>query len=226
MPYFEDRASCGRPACWQPTNLYGGNHLTRFFGKNLHLRHFLFRKIHFRCVLVRHIQRRKTWKWPPTRKQKGRPLPSMTTSHWLHENSIPKTGCHYFLAGPIAFPKNTLPIWTLGYCRSPKHSRILKNVCCGLWTEAKFGSFLSCGWLPLWLLDKIGKRGHKRSARCGIIMWPCQYGAYQLEPQERIPRLDLFGYQGFFGVGLWLVTPTKVFLLNCLLKIAKKAGVR
>jgi hypothetical protein len=83
--------------------------------------------------------------------------------------------------------------------------------------------------LPLWLHDKIGKRGHKRSPRCGIIMWPCQYGPYKLEPQERIPRLDLFGrihYQGFFGVGVWLVTPTKVFLLNCFLKIAKKAGVR
>jgi len=159
----------------------------------------------------------------------SRPLPSMMTSDWLHENSIPKIGCDYFLAGPIPFPKNTLPIWTLGYCRSPKHSRILKNVCCSLWTEAKFGSFLSCGWLPLRVHDKIWKRGEKRSARCGVIMWPCQYGPYQLEPQEWIPRLDVFGrvhHQGFFGVGLWLVTPTKVFLLNCFLKIAKKAGVR
>jgi len=102
-------------------------------------------------------------------------------------------------------------------------------VCYSLWTEAKFGSFLSCGWLPLWLHDKIGKRGHKRSPRCGIIMGPCKYGPYKLEPQERIPRLDLFGrihYQGFFGVGLWLVTPTKVFLLIVFQKFAKKAGVR
>jgi hypothetical protein len=32
------------------------------------------------------------------------------TSHWLHENSIPKIGCHYFWPGLIALPKNTLPI--------------------------------------------------------------------------------------------------------------------
>jgi len=76
IPYFQDRASCGRAACSKSINLYGTNQLTRFFGKKLHLLHFLFRKIHFRCLLVRHIPRRKTWKWPPIRKQKGRdPFP-------------------------------------------------------------------------------------------------------------------------------------------------------
>jgi len=31
------------------------------------------------------------------------------TSHWLHGNSIPKIGCHYFWPGLRALPKNTLP---------------------------------------------------------------------------------------------------------------------
>jgi hypothetical protein len=41
-----------------------------------------------------------------------REAPSLhdTTSHWLHGNSIPKIGCHYFWPGQIAFPKNILPI--------------------------------------------------------------------------------------------------------------------
>jgi hypothetical protein len=30
------------------------------------------------------------------------------TSHWLHENYIPKIGCHYFWPGLIALTKNTL----------------------------------------------------------------------------------------------------------------------
>jgi len=34
----------------------------------------------------------------------------MQSSHWLHGNSIPKIGCHYFWSGLIALPKNTLPI--------------------------------------------------------------------------------------------------------------------
>ncbi len=33
------------------------------------------------------------------------------TSHWLHGNSIPKIGCHYFRPGLIVLPKNTLPYW-------------------------------------------------------------------------------------------------------------------
>jgi hypothetical protein len=35
-----------------------------------------------------------------------REAPSLhdTTSHWLHGNSIPKTGCHYSWPGRIAFP--------------------------------------------------------------------------------------------------------------------------
>jgi len=33
-----------------------------------------------------------------------------TTSHWLHGNSIPKIGYHYFWPRLIALPKNTLPI--------------------------------------------------------------------------------------------------------------------
>jgi len=30
-------------------------------------------------------------------------------SGWLHENSKPKIGCHYFWPGLIVLPKNTLP---------------------------------------------------------------------------------------------------------------------
>jgi len=40
----------------------------------------------------------------------GRPLvPSLhdMTSYWLHGNSIPKIGCHYFWPVLIALPKNT-----------------------------------------------------------------------------------------------------------------------
>jgi hypothetical protein len=33
------------------------------------------------------------------------------TSHWLHGNSIPKIGCHYFWPGLISLPKNTLPVY-------------------------------------------------------------------------------------------------------------------
>ncbi len=32
------------------------------------------------------------------------------TSNWLHGNSIPKIGFHYFWPGLIALPKNTFPI--------------------------------------------------------------------------------------------------------------------
>jgi hypothetical protein len=32
------------------------------------------------------------------------------TWHWLHGNSIPKFGCHYFWPALIAPPKNTLSI--------------------------------------------------------------------------------------------------------------------
>jgi hypothetical protein len=53
----------------------------------------------------------------PTRKEKKKkekPLPllhSMTrTSHWLHGNSIPNIGCHYFWPELRALLKNTLAI--------------------------------------------------------------------------------------------------------------------
>jgi hypothetical protein len=36
-----------------------------------------------------------------------------TTSHWLHGNSSPKFGCHYFWPRLIALPRNTLPILLL-----------------------------------------------------------------------------------------------------------------
>jgi hypothetical protein len=38
-----------------------------------------------------------------------------STSHWLHGNSIPKIGCHYFWSALIALPKNTT-----NYGGSPK----------------------------------------------------------------------------------------------------------
>jgi hypothetical protein len=46
------------------------------------------------------------------KKSKKRVAPSLhgTTSHWLHENSIPNIGCHYFWPGLIALPRNTPPI--------------------------------------------------------------------------------------------------------------------
>jgi hypothetical protein len=44
------------------------------------------------------------------KKKKGGSSLHNATSHWLHGNSIPKIGCHYFWPGLIALPKNTLPI--------------------------------------------------------------------------------------------------------------------
>jgi hypothetical protein len=54
----------------------------------------------------------------PTR-QKGRTLHFMTRlpSHWLHENSISKIGCHSFWPVLIALPKSTLSI----HLSSPIH---------------------------------------------------------------------------------------------------------
>ncbi len=50
------------------------------------------------------------------KKKKGGPFtPWHTTSHWLHENSIPSIGCHYFWPGLIALPKNTRPIMMSNY---------------------------------------------------------------------------------------------------------------
>jgi hypothetical protein len=51
------------------------------------------------------------------KKRKKRVAPSLhgATSHWLHANSIPNIGCHYFWPGLIALPKNTLPIMMSNY---------------------------------------------------------------------------------------------------------------
>jgi hypothetical protein len=50
--------------------------------------------------------------FPPTRKKKREALHSVMglTSHWLHGNSIPRIGYHYFWRGLTALPKNTLRI--------------------------------------------------------------------------------------------------------------------
>ncbi len=45
---------------------------------------------------------------PPPRED---PSLHEAASHWVHANSIPQTGCHYFWPGLIALPMNTLPIW-------------------------------------------------------------------------------------------------------------------
>ncbi len=47
----------------------------------------------------------------PTHKKtrEGPFTPRQATSHWLHGNSIPNIGCHYFWPGLIALSKNTLP---------------------------------------------------------------------------------------------------------------------
>jgi hypothetical protein len=50
---------------------------------------------------------------PPSNPQEKKEDPSSLhdrTSHWLHGNSIPKFGWHYFWPALIALPKNTLPI--------------------------------------------------------------------------------------------------------------------
>jgi hypothetical protein len=210
IPYFQDRASCGRVVCSNSTNLYGTNQLAKFFwGKDSHLCHTFF----FTRFIFATFQGEKYESGHPQEK-KGTALPSMMTSHWLHENSIPKIGCHYFWAAPIAFPKNNLPIWTLGYCRSPKHSRILKN--CLLLS-------LNCSqiWLfpLLWMVATWQNR--KKTSHKVTKMWYHYVTISALSIQTRAarkdPKLHLFGrihYQGFFW-GLWLVTPTKVFLLNC-----------
>jgi hypothetical protein len=46
----------------------------------------------------------------PTHKKtrEGPFTPRQATSHWLHGNSIPNIGCHYFWPGLLALPKNTL----------------------------------------------------------------------------------------------------------------------
>jgi hypothetical protein len=49
----------------------------------------------------------------PTREKREAPLLHDTTSCWLHGNSIPKIGCHYFWPRQIALPINTLPILLL-----------------------------------------------------------------------------------------------------------------
>jgi len=49
----------------------------------------------------------------PTRKKREALLLHDTTSCWLHGNSIPKIGCHYFLPGQIALSKSSLPILLL-----------------------------------------------------------------------------------------------------------------
>jgi len=59
------------------------------------------------------------------KKEKGR-QPSLhdTTPHWLHGNSIPSFGCHYFWPGLLALPKNTLPIVLLPFisCMAKKYT--------------------------------------------------------------------------------------------------------
>jgi hypothetical protein len=49
-----------------------------------------------------------------TTQERKREAPSLhdATSYWLHANSIPKIGCHYFWPGLIGLPKNTLPTYS------------------------------------------------------------------------------------------------------------------
>jgi hypothetical protein len=53
---------------------------------------------------------------------KGMEAPSLheATSHWLHVNSIPNIGCHYFWPGLIALPKNTLDLLVIPSLPYPK----------------------------------------------------------------------------------------------------------
>jgi len=39
--------------------------------------------------------------------------------YWLHGNSIPKMGCHYFWPGLTALPKKSLPILGQGHFLAP-----------------------------------------------------------------------------------------------------------
>jgi hypothetical protein len=59
------------------------------------------------------------WKSTPlyVKERKKRVAPSLhgPTSHWLHANSIPNIGCHYFWPGLIALRKNTPPIMMSNY---------------------------------------------------------------------------------------------------------------
>jgi len=47
----------------------------------------------------------------PQKKKREAPSLHDTASHWLHGNSIPKIGYHYFRPELIALPKNTLLIF-------------------------------------------------------------------------------------------------------------------
>jgi hypothetical protein len=69
---------------------------------------------------TKHNLKRKNPPSPPSTKKGEAPSLHDSTSHWLHGNSIPKIGGHYFWAGLIALPKNTLafrskvpPHWVL-----------------------------------------------------------------------------------------------------------------
>jgi hypothetical protein len=86
-------------------------------------------------LLTNHTLKRKTL--PPTHKEKNEdPALHVATSHWLHGNSIPKIGCHYFWPGLIALLKNTLPI-------IPQH--YMFPFSSSLETKKKLDSIRMCG---------------------------------------------------------------------------------
>ncbi len=75
------------------------------------------------------LEKKKKSSHNPQEKKKGRCFTSLHASHWLHGNSIPKTGCHYFwpelstvvprsiipynLFVPCLHYMRTLPYWRL-----------------------------------------------------------------------------------------------------------------
>ncbi len=55
------------------------------------------------------LGKKKTPSPPSAHPQENKGRTRQATSHWLHGNSIPNIGCHYFWPGLIALSKNTLP---------------------------------------------------------------------------------------------------------------------
>jgi hypothetical protein len=77
----------------------GGQHLPKAYGIKVRW-YWEFFEEHVRNLGTLHFH-------PTTHKAASLNDP---TSHWLHGNSIPKIGWHYFWPGLIALTKNTLPI--------------------------------------------------------------------------------------------------------------------
>jgi len=81
----------------------------------------------------------------PTRKKKGRCFTSLHASHWLHGNSIPKTGCHYFWPELSTVPRAIIPynlfVAWLHYMRTLPYWQLLVSMTS---LKVKVDNWVSC----------------------------------------------------------------------------------